>query len=336
MIIKEAEEKLKTNEVLTIKILTPPSEEYADKLQKYMTRKMPWEPDNQKRFRGELTKECKDLYFIGEMDNKIVSLMWYTVAGDVGTYGAVSTLEEYRQKGISSCLMKYCLSFMDREKALSAMYLGVTNPIAGKMYGKYGWTVYNDCPNTCIMRRLKRPDISADDFDREYYRHCGKAAVRDVKRGDLPKLEALYNWTGNELSIKDYSQNIFKNTAVESQIIAVNNMVESKQGFFCCLENPQGRIVGSAILFSVCSAYQEHNKILDFFIHPNYQNQGEELLEFVLKKETNKNIRFYAASSDKEKMMLARQSGFGGEAVLRDYFDVNGQKFDLEIFKRQC
>ena len=334
MIIEKAEEKLKTGEVLTIKILKPPLEEYVSRLEKYTQEKMPWAQDNKKRFRGELVKECKDLYFIGEIKNEIVSLMWYTVSGDVGTYGMVSTKEQHRKKGICNCLMKHCLKFIDKEKDLLAIYLGVTNPIARKIYEKYGWVAYNDCPNTCIMRKLKDPNISQDDFDNEYYKYCGKAEVKNAKRGDLPKFEALYNWAGNKWFIKDYSQNIFRNTAVESQIIALHNMVDNGQGFFCCLENPKGRVVGSATLISLPSVYQRHNKILDFFIHPNYQNQGEELLEFILKKKKGEEIvRFYSASLDKEKINLAKKVGFKKEAILRNYFNVDGEEIDLCVFK---
>ena len=316
MIIEKTEKKLETRESLTIKVLKSPLEEYVDKLENYTQDKMPWAEDNKKRFKGELVGECKDLYFIGEIENEIVSLMWYTVSGDAGSYGMVSTKEEHRRKGISACLMERCLKFMDKEKGLLAMYLGVTNPIARKMYEKYGWVAYNDCPNTCIMRRLKDPNISQDDFDNEYYKYCGKAKVKDAKRGDLPKFESLYNWAGNEWFIKDYSQNIFKDTAVESQIIALNNLVDNSQGFFCCLENPKNRIVGSATLISPSSVYQRHNKILDFFIHPNYQNQGEELLDFILKKKKGEEIVwFYSASSDKEKVNLAKKLGFKKKAV---------------------
>lgn len=334
MIIAEKREKLKTGEILTVKVLMPPLEEYTAGVAALATDRLPWAPDTKKRINGELAADCKDLFFVGETETDLVSMMWYTVSGDVATYGMVFTRFECRNKGISSCLIKYCLEYMDREEDLLSVYLGVTNPIARKMYEKYGWVSYNDCPNTRIMRRLKNFGISQIDFDKKYYEYCGKATVRDTKRGDLPKFESLYNWTGNRWVIKDYPQNIFRNTAVESQIIALNNMAENQQGFFVCLENPKGRIVGSATLSLSSSSYQVHNQTLDFLIHPNYLNQGAELLRFILQKKNEKgNTWFYAASSDEEKVDLARRVGFKEEAVLKNYFNVEGRDIDLLIFK---
>ncbi|MFH1903971.1 MAG: GNAT family N-acetyltransferase [bacterium] len=337
MLIKEVRETLKTGGILTVKVLESPLEEYVEKLEDYTKSKMPYAPDNEKRFRGRLTKECKDMFFIGEINNEIVSLMWYTISEDVGTYGMVSTKEEYRRKGISNCLMKHCLKFMDKERNLLAMYLGVTNPIAKKIYEKYGWVSYNDCPNTCIMRRLKK-NINQENFDKEYYRIDRKIRIRGVKRGDLPKIEALYNWTGNKQLIKNYLSHIFNNTAVEGQIISLNNKVENNEGKFLCIENSLNHIVGIATLFDSNLNYQTHLKVLDFLVHPNYWDYTMKLLDSIIvedEKRTKKEIISYLASCDKEKINWLKELGFKERGIIRDYFRREEEKVNLLIFSKE-
>ncbi len=337
MIIKETKEELKTGEILTVKVLQSPLEEYVDKLIKYRGDKMPWAIDNEKRFKGELIEECKDMFFVGEIKDEVVSLMWYTVSGDVGTYGLVSTKEEYRRRGIASYLMKHCLEFMDKEDGLLAMYLGVTNPIAKNMYEKYGWVSYNDCPNTCIMRRLTNQNISQEKFDEGYYRYNNPVKIRKVKRGDLPKVEALYNWTGNRWLIKDYPSGIFDDTAVESQIIALNNKVENNGGSFLCIENGLGRIVGVATLFDSNVNYQTHIKILDFFVHPNYLEYGTNLLISIIevdKKRSERQTTSYLASSDKGKINLLKKLCFKKTGTIAGYFKKGEEEISLLVLTK--
>jgi len=286
MVIFTEKEELKNGEWLTIKAVKSPAEEYEDRIFSYINPKMPWKQDTYKRVNGDIADQCKDMFFIGEIDGEIVSLMWYTVSGDVGTYGMVSTAEKHRNKGISGCIMKYCIQFMDSESCLQAVYLAVSNPLAYKIYEKNGWQPYNNgtLNDTCIMRRLINCNIDEKDFDDNYYKkqqNDGSGMIiRRVIRGDLPNLEALYNLAESTVMIKDYNASIYKGTAVECQIIDLINKMETGEGQFYCIENTLGRIVGAATLYN--KANETNIRILDFFVHPNYEEYAKSLVSKII------------------------------------------------------
>ena len=332
MVMFTAKEKLKNGEWLTIKAIKSPTAEYEDRIFSYINPKMPWRQDTYKRINGDIADQCKDMFFIGEIDGEIVSLMWYTVSDDVGTYGMVSTSEKHRNKGICGCIMKYCIQFMDSEPGLQAVYLAVSNPMAYKIYEKNGWQPYNNgtLNDTCIMRRLINCNIDEKEFDDNYYKkqqNDGSGIViRRVIRGDLPKLEALYNLVESTVMIKDYNASIYKGTAVECQIIDLINKMETGEGQFYCIENGLGRIVGAATLYNKANGYstegsntegsntkssttnltdnERSKKILDFFVHPNYEEYGKSLVSKIIECNdgcSKNKIVSYIAPNDKSK-----------------------------------
>jgi len=230
----------------------------------------------------------------------------------------VSTSEKHRNKGICGCIMKYCIQFMDSEPGLQAVYLGVSNPMAYKIYEKNGWRPYNNgtLNDTCIMRRLINCNIDKKEFDDNYYKKYqndgSRMIIRRVIRGDLPKLEALYNLAESTVMIKDYNASIYIGTAVECQIIDLINKMELGEGLFYCIENVLGRIVGAATLYNKENGYRTGSdnihinissnrigneisggisneiintssnelgiRVLDFFVHPNYEEYTKSLV----------------------------------------------------------
>lgn len=336
MVIFTEKEKLKNGEWLTIKAIKTPAEEYEDRIFSYINPKMPWRQDTYKRINGDIADQCKDMFFIGEIDGEIVSLMWYTISGDVGTYGMVSTSEKHRNKGIYGCIMKYCIQFMDSELGLQAVYLAVSNPLAYKIYKKNGWQPYNNgaLNGTCIMRRLINWNIDEKEFDDNYYKkHQNDGSgiiIRKVIRGDLPKLEALYNLAESKVMIKDYSASIYKGTAVECQIIDLINKMELGEGHFYCIENVLGRIVGAATLYNKANvrAGESSNtsssttnptgnersiKILDFFTHPNYKEYTKSLISRIIESDngcSKYKIISYIAPKDKSKANILYDEEF--------------------------
>lgn len=294
-------EIISSGELLNIKAIQSPAEDYADRIFSYINPRMPWRRDTFLRVNGVIAGQCKDMFLIGELNDGIISLIWYTVCGDVATYGMVSTAEKHRNKGIFGCLMRHCIEFLEHEPGLKAVYLGVSNPLARRLYEKNGWVLYiNGTDNdTCIMRRLIGRNIDDKIFDAEYFKDLPDVKIRKVLRGDLPKLEALYNWTGSNCSIKDYNASIFKNTAVECQIIDLINRMEDGEGLFYCIENANGRIAGAATLYADTS--EQDKMVLDFFIHDNYVKFAEELVyELINSCEmySAKEITAYISSED--------------------------------------
>ncbi|KXB09491.1 hypothetical protein AKJ46_00160, partial [candidate division MSBL1 archaeon SCGC-AAA833K04] len=72
--------------------------------------------------------------------------------------------------------------------------------------------------------------------------------IRGAHRGDLPKMEALFNrfeWT-----IKDSIRQVFEKTPYERPFVEMMNEAEENMAKCLVLENPKGRVTGYALLTS--------------------------------------------------------------------------------------
>ena len=67
--------------------------------------------------------------FIKEINN---------LSGKIGYVSNVYTKEKYRNKGIQNELMKECIDFL-KSKNISVAELGTSNPIAIRLYKKFGF-----------------------------------------------------------------------------------------------------------------------------------------------------------------------------------------------------
>ncbi len=111
--------------------------------------------------------------------------------------------------------------------------------------------------------------------------------------------------------------------------------VEDNKGCFLVLENPQKRVVGSACLTEMSSFYEQHIKTLDFYIHPSYLNQAQDLIQAALKKAKESRtgiIQAYLAACDEKKIEIIEEAGFKREARLKGHFMVENERYDLLIY----
>ena len=300
--------RLKTGEQLVIKTLHPPLHDYVSKVGC-------WSDIRDDLLNGKLTEWLFTPYFVGEIDGEVVGSMSYytpTDTRDVGVVEFVQTVEAHRSKGIASALMD-CLIRRFRADDGVALYLCTTNPIAGRVYEKYGfWYHLGDG-----MRYLA-PD--AGDFDQTYLAFNGPARIRDATWGDLPRASALYNHREPRWLIKDYFTQTFRETRFESHFVRLMRQIEDRNGAFVVLETCEQRLVGTAVLKRFDTFHEQHIATLSFRVCPSYFEQGAELLTAAAEKATALSIQglqIYIADCDDDQKEMARAGGFVEETRLQ-------------------
>ena len=309
---RDLDYKLKNGEKLVVKILEPPLGEYKDKVEYW------WSKIKERVLNGELERWSFNPFFVGEIKNEVVGSINYTVPRDiqdVGVVGMVSTKPEHRRKGVASCLMQTLIKTFIERGGL-ALYLCVTNPIAFKLYQKCGFKPY-------IGDGMRYLLPGNENFDKTYLSFCGKATIRDAHWGDVARCAVLYNYPLPKWLIKDYPRKVFKDIRFESHFVKIMKNVEDNKGCFLVLENPQKRVVGSACLTEMNSFYEQHIKTLDFYIHPSYLNQAQDLIQAALKKAKESRtgiIQAYLAACDEKKIERDDLLIYGLELVKKNLF----------------
>lgn len=305
---------------LVVKKATPPIEADFGLFDLFPLTRTPWDEEKKRRMRGELIGLSKDRFFVGEIDEEVVGNVWYTHASDsmeVATLGFVYTRPEHRRRGICTKLMEAALQdFSEKAPECSAIYLNtrLDNP-AHRIYEKFGFKDYI-CKGQETVMRLARP--TPEEFDREYFGYLGGREIRSANRGDLPKMEALFN--RSKWAIKDSIRQVFERTPYERQFVEMMNGVEENKVKCLILENPKKRVTGYALLTSRRKA-----SILDFLVWPEYRDRAPSLLEEILSGASGE-IRSYVSSENEEKGKILREMGFRVKKT-GTYFGKNIRQF---------
>jgi len=283
--------------------------------------------------KGELAKWTLDRFFVGETNGKVVANVVYSVprdTRDVGVLSMVFTKPEHRRKGIASILVEAALRTFEKDGGL-AMHLGTANPVAIKMYKKFGFRPYFG--NGIEYVGMRYVTAGEENFANTYLALAGKAVVREAHWGDWPRLVFLYNSPRPDWLIKDCAQRVFRDFGVDFAKKIAD--AEKGRGALLVLENPKKRVVGASSLTELGSSYERHAKIMDFHIFPDYFNQADDLLKATIKKAGDTDteiIEMCVAECDEEKKELAERVGFTKEAVVRGHLVESRGRVDLEFY----
>ena len=317
--------ELRNGERLVVLTVEPPLGKYADKVGC-------WRDVRDDLLGGAFVDQLFTPYFIGEIDGEVVGSLSYYVATDrrgVGVIEFVATDENYRNKGIASILMKAAIErFLEDDG--QALYLCTTNPIAGHLYERHGFTYHVGDG----MRYLAQ---GAEAFDRERWVHQGEATVRDAHWGDLPALSALYNHPEPGWLLKDPLTESFAETRYESHFVKLLRRLEEGRGGFVVQENPTRVLVGAAAFERGQTFYDQHVAEMSFRVIPAYASAACELLERAIRKAGDIGVRTLQvsiAACDEDMAELAGTAGFAQEARLKDRLRVDDGWMDVLTYSR--
>ena len=106
---------LRSGEKMTIKVVEPLQEDYAEKLCCFFSHWQQLMRDGsafrsiEQRLYGKYIDFCIDKYFVGEIDNQIVGQAWYGLPKGrtgIGNFGNVYTEPSYRRKDVATELVR--------------------------------------------------------------------------------------------------------------------------------------------------------------------------------------------------------------------------------------
>ncbi|MCS6860911.1 MAG: GNAT family N-acetyltransferase, partial [Abditibacteriales bacterium] len=321
------------------KRVQPPEPSYQQKLADRYAHKGPtWRSDIWRRLNGEFADTAQDDYFFGEVNGNIVGGLWTTTprdTRDVATLGHVFTDTAHRQKGVCDFLMQ-AMTQAFRDEGGQAMYLATGNPVARRIYEKYGFRLYNPPRSECdgVFQWVVSNE---PHFEERYFAPAAPLRVREVVWGDLPRFEALYNCPHPWL-LKDEGLNVYRDVGYESQFLSVMRAVEEQRSACLVLENARRVVVGVARLTKSDGRWSAHVATLELFVHPFYFADAAPLLQEVLDRCDALRVEVvhaYAANSDDVKSDLLLRAGFHPAAHLLRQFKVGDEMHDLLIFSRR-
>ena len=332
MVTWERDVTLRSGETMRVRCVEPPDEEYLRKLRDFLSHKgRPWFEDILARLRGERAAHSADFFFVGEMGGEVVGHIWYTVprdTQDVGTLGHVYTRPDQRGKGICHALMEAIVESFKGHGG-EAMFLSTGNPQAIRIYEHFGFRKYNPPEGEGGIYRW----LVVRDFDERHFAYTGKPQIREANWGDLPRFEALYNCPHPWL-LRDYSLGVYRDTPFESQFLQMMKDAESEWGAMFVMSTRQNHVVGAARVVPGRSRWEEHVATLEFFVHPNYFVDLQDLLSRAAEaaRDLCDILRAFAPESDKERHEPLRELGFEMTAVLENQYRIDGKDVDLLVY----
>jgi GNAT superfamily N-acetyltransferase len=331
---------LKTGETLEVMRVPAPCGEWAERIVNFMYVRhieyanCSWHRNAIRVAAGEFADESDDVFLVGLLDGEIVGTCWYGApAGtlDLATFGRVVTLAAHRRKGISRVL---CAATVDDFRARGgwAMHLGTgrTNP-ARFIYENLGFRHYNFIENEgTIMRLVLRGEY--DTFEDEYFAGGKSVTVRPLHWGDLARAEVLYNLP--HWFLKDTTCGIFANTPFEGQFYDIMAEVGDRGEPGMVLETGEKRMAGMAYTAHTKAGAdaQEHIRVLEFLVHPNYMEKAPQLIAAVASDGLAMKLLAYSSALDVSRCEALEEAGFTREATLEDCLQDAKSVFDMYVY----
>jgi predicted N-acetyltransferase YhbS len=239
----------------------------------------------------------------------------------VGMLQHVFTSPDHRRKGICQALMQVlCDDFVARGGRAMFLTTGYDSP-AYWIYHSFG---FRGIGETGSMRWL--PD---EDFMAGYFAP-GEASVRGTVWPDWPCLDGLYlipeGWYLRGCAFGQYGHSSFEG--------AYPSMVEAlREGHVLqvrVLAKADGGVMGHAMVTTM-GQWPGRPYLLDFFVHPNFEDQAAKLLQGV-DLPVDRKVHCFCDAEAPGRMAALEAVGFKPEAVLKDQLRRSDQALDVMLY----
>jgi GNAT superfamily N-acetyltransferase len=331
--------KIKTGEIMNVKVITPPAEEeYAEKLCRFLEHKRASFRDIKQRLRGDYSNYCVDKYFIGEIDGNIVSQLWYGYASSgsgIGNFGHVYTEPKHRKKGITNELMKFFLEDFNNSTA-EAVFCSTGTPWVAKIYLGYGFqTIIDGAKKGPLMLLKKDDERSFEEIEKIYF-----SAGQDVEvvSGTMQYRHDIDKMLADSLFFRNIQWNRISASFHASTYRDAYYLTEDGKGIIAVAKNSDGKVVGWAFALNTGSDLEEKSKAFDFVIHPNYKEKKRQLIDGTLKIASRNGVErvfSYVPEVEEGKIENLIQAGFKIIATIPQYCSINNRASDVMILKKE-
>jgi len=333
------EATLKSGERMTIKLIVPPQEDYAEKLCHFLEHKS----DDQfrgirQRLQAKYVQRCIDKYFIGEIGGQIVGQAWYGVPRGrtgIGNFGHVYTEPCHRRKGITTALMKVLVEDFAKEDNAKCVLCGA-GQVAGAIYAKFGFQFIVPGAKSGGMALLKK-GVAKDfaELEEKYFAPGLAVKVREGDIGDRHDCDRMLDLSQGMKELRARWHTVFIAHQVPTFIDALF-CVEDGKGLTTVIENSAGSILGYAFVLNLGSRYEGEFKVMDFVLHPNYLSHAAFFAGETVKIAQKAGIpetHAFVASCDSKKVAALRDAGFREEYRFTDKFVLAEKRYDIVVLR---
>jgi predicted N-acetyltransferase YhbS len=236
----------------------------------------------------------------------------------------VFTTPAHRRKGICRALMTALSEDFVARKG-RAMYLGTG--YESPPYWIYHSFGFRSIAGTGYMRWL--PGGGSDE---EYFAP-GPVEVRDTMWADWPALDALYlvpeGWYLRGFRFGQYGLVSYEG--------AYPTLVEAREKGSVpdikVLSKADGAVMGHAFV-ATQPQWKGEPYVLDFFVHPNFEDEAERLLSSLILP-TDRKLQAYADTEAETRCEALEAAGFEQEALLRRQIQRGEEWLDVAVYVRR-
>jgi GNAT superfamily N-acetyltransferase len=321
---KLSEVRLKSGEIMEIGVVKAPDEEYAPEIAPFLGHKpgvFKWHIERSLR---EELDELETYFYIGRLDDEIITNIMTVEHLGVGILGHVFTKPEHRRKGACSAVMREQMEDF-RRRGGKALYLGTGyNGPAYHIYASFGFR--SVVPGSGFMRYFVEEDFESRWFDPQT-----AVRVKGVQWHDWGKMTALTGVVDADW-LRSVMIPIYGPTNFEGGFLALKRELEEGRRYrdIKLLESERtGAIVGFALLTddprwggNVC--------VLDLFVHPDFWSSADPLMD-ALSWPSGK-VQCFVESSSEGKIGLLKAYGFQQEALFKGQIAKGSEELDVLCF----
>jgi len=253
----------------------------------------------------------------------------------VAIVGPVAVERKFRRMGIGTGLMRKLISFAE-SRGMRAIYLGVSKSNkAAELYKSLGFAAYRGV----VMRYLFCPQ---DEFDHAYFLRSSFMKIRRAEWADFPGVCVLAS-SPCRMQAFDLRNGVFSSRYLEpSRFLSIfpDMMKAFSQGpgyanVLVC--GTTQNVVGIAHIRSLPTEAQRHIAELDFYVHDNFTQDAEMLLQTTIMQSVTlepKAVICYCPAGDKLKRTILENSGAHQAAVLSAYVHLTGDYDDVLVYQK--
>ena len=283
-----------------------------EKYRQYVKDQAYWRLYYREALDGHTADSVVDYLYLAEVEGVFASRLWfaYNKESGFGNFGNVYTETEYRRLGLMTMLLKPCGKDFQASNA-KMLCCATGGAYAANSYRKIGFeTIFGGVVGPMCLAKV-------DFFEEEAKAFPGgePLTVRPGRPGDqfdidkfLAYSRAMYgnkhcHHVGVSALIPDYR------TAFQEHL--------SENGPVNVAVTPSGYVAGFAYALNY---YGE--SVMDFMLHPNYMDNGAELLQRTAAEFEGDSPLVYLHHNDLEREQLVRNAGFAKVSDVPERFAI--------------
>lgn len=316
---------LKTGQEMEVGVICAPDESHSDEIMKFLGHKPGIFKWHIERCVKEPLDELETRFYVGKVENRIITNIMTVEHEGIGILGHVFTLPDERRKGACKGVMVFQMEDF-RQRNGQALYLGTGyNGHPYQIYHGFGFE--SVIPESGFMKYHVNSDFA------EHYFSPSPVETKSFEWCDWGKITALSGIVDGDV-LRSLKWGAYGPTNFEGGFLMFKQDFETKDVYHDAkvLISSSGGVVGWTTV-SRDSRWQPETAVLDLFLHPNFADAASKLISSLMLPTTK--IQCYVDNTAKKKASVLEEAGFTCEGRLKNQFAYNGKQYDVLLFGRE-